>query len=1225
MSKITTILDLKILGTEKLVNLEKEIQKTESALKGLDKADKKNAKTIAEKRVALKGLRSERNQEQKTVLAVNTATKKLDGSYNSLVARNKALLTSLKASKGGMKGNSQEIKKMKAEYLKNNEELKKFDSSIGNNQRNVGNYSSAMGKLKTGLASVGLAIGGAMVAFQALSRAVGVLTVDFGAFEKGLTNVLTLMDSGTIEQFQGEMKDGMLNIISQYGFAIDDVSKAMFDSVSAGVDAGNSVEFMNAASELALGGVTDLSTAVDGMTSVMNAYGLSASDANQIASAFFTGQKFGKTTVEELSNSIGGVIPHAKRAGVSYQELISAMSVLTTQGIKTDLSATALKSTITALENPSENAKKQFTKLGISYGTTALKSEGLMKILTQISAAGEENADVLSELIPNIRALTGVSALGGEQLEQYDEILREVNGDYGENSSLANAVEKQQDTLQQSQARLNGEWTTQKILLGEESKPIFIAMNDALSFLIKNLDTVWAIVKGVTVAFVAYNFAAIVQIAKTGIQTAATWLQVMAQRALNTAMKANPILLLISLGAGLAASYSSMSKETDKATDSQNKLNKAQQEAAEKEKALQQAQKQREESQASEITKVKLLINNIKDETKSKEDRLKAVQDLNQVAGTNITNIDNETRLMKDLDDAYKNAVESIKAKYIMQEAEAEILEIVKKELQHKEDVNSLDKTAAKEQEKINGLLKQKIALEQQIAKGIEDKKEEAKVTRKLTSTKDQLAHAEKRLAGMKKASAHVDNLANKRNADSNEIMAEAQKKIDDLDIKIGKVTKNKKKQATAYEKLRNAVTDATKALKAEIIAGGDTTKATQDLKDAKEDLAKIDEEFEKLSPKKAETQKSNIQLLEQEITATTKNVKLLEGNFIVQKEFTNEKIKLLKQELELIMLQAQATGELGDVQLQNIENIKKQLATLNSSLKNEETGMSPFQEAFYGEGVQSAFAGLDASMGMLTNSMQGRAAMAKTEFDNEMFHLETAKNTELSNFDKSARASKMTEEQKTKAREKIANKHDGVITALKKEEFERVKKLNVAEARMAGAQAIMNIWGGKITGNPIIDAIIKGGLILTQLGNTNKQIKAINTQEFKGEKGGLIPQFKNGGMVRGNSHANGGVKFNVGGTVAELEGGEAVINKRSTSMFRDQLSAMNVAGGGKRFADGGLVLGALEKAQTRSLLTEQDLVGIAGALSHQRVTVTEADITGTQNTINVLEARASF
>ena len=78
-----------------------------------------------------------------------------------------------------------------------------------------------------------------------------------------------------------------------------------------------------------------------------------------------------------------------------------------------------------------------------------------------------------------------------------------------------------------------------------------------------------------------------------------------------------------------------------------------------------------------------------------------------------------------------------------------------------------------------------------------------------------------------------------------------------------------------------------------------------------------------------------------------------------------------------------------------------------------------------------------------------------------------------------------------------------------------------------------------------------------------------------KFEKGGVISdgkKFADGGMVHGASHANGGVKFAVGGRVVELEGGEAVINKRSTAMFGSQLSAMNEAGGGTKFADGGLL-----------------------------------------------------
>jgi hypothetical protein len=65
--------------------------------------------------------------------------------------------------------------------------------------------------------------------------------------------------------------------------------------------------------------------------------------------------------------------------------------------------------------------------------------------------------------------------------------------------------------------------------------------------------------------------------------------------------------------------------------------------------------------------------------------------------------------------------------------------------------------------------------------------------------------------------------------------------------------------------------------------------------------------------------------------------------------------------------------------------------------------------------------------------------------------------------------------------------------------------------------------------------------------------------------------KFAKGGLVEGPSHAKGGVKFAAGGRVVELEGGEAVINKRSTAMFGPMLSAMNVAGGGKKFQTGGI------------------------------------------------------
>lgn len=66
------------------------------------------------------------------------------------------------------------------------------------------------------------------------------------------------------------------------------------------------------------------------------------------------------------------------------------------------------------------------------------------------------------------------------------------------------------------------------------------------------------------------------------------------------------------------------------------------------------------------------------------------------------------------------------------------------------------------------------------------------------------------------------------------------------------------------------------------------------------------------------------------------------------------------------------------------------------------------------------------------------------------------------------------------------------------------------------------------------------------------------------------LPQAAKGKYVQGPSHSEGGVKM-------EVEGGEAIINKRSTSMFLPLLSALNQLGGGIPFtrpgSDGGYTI----------------------------------------------------
>jgi len=158
----------------------------------------------------------------------------------------------------------------------------------------------------------------------------------------------------------------------------------------------------------------------------------------------------------------------------------------------------------------------------------------------------------------------------------------------------------------------------------------------------------------------------------------------------------------------------------------------------------------------------------------------------------------------------------------------------------------------------------------------------------------------------------------------------------------------------------------------------------------------------------------------------------------------------------------------------------------------------------------------------------------------------------------------------------------------------------------------------GAFAANPILGAIVAAGagsLVSGVFENAFSNITFAN--------GGMIEEFANGGLVQGKSHAQGGEKFAVGGRVVELEGGEAVINKRSTSMFSSQLSAMNAAGGGVKFADGGLLNQPSFSQQQFNALGQNQMMG---AMSNSgKVTVVEADITSSQNTVSVIQSQATI
>jgi TP901 family phage tail tape measure protein len=144
----------------------------------------------------------------------------------------------------------------------------------------------------------------------------------------------------------GEMTQQVKDFAKEFGVLPEEVVPALYQAISAGVPEDNIFEFLATAQKAASGGVTELETAVDGITSVVNAYGEDVISASEASDLMFTAVKQGKTNFEELSASLFQVIPTAASLGVNFGDITAALASMTAQGTPTRVATTTVDKTV---------------------------------------------------------------------------------------------------------------------------------------------------------------------------------------------------------------------------------------------------------------------------------------------------------------------------------------------------------------------------------------------------------------------------------------------------------------------------------------------------------------------------------------------------------------------------------------------------------------------------------------------------------------------------------------------------------------------------------------------------------------------------------------------------------------------------------------------------------------------------------------------------------------
>ena len=323
---------------------------------------------------------------------------------------------------------------------------------------------------------------GSILALKTACRTVSIAIAAVGAFaplkaftdwEKGITTVYTLMNKSEINQYGAKLKELSKEGV-RAGLGIEDVNKALFNSVSAMGISEKSIDVYRKSLILAKGGVTDVSTALTGMMSVINAWGEKTTNATEVANAFFTAQKRGVTTVEELASNIGQIAPLATKMGLSVEETMATVSALTQGGLSTDMAVTGLKNTLQALASPTKNAQETLEEFGVPFGIVDIKAKGLTYTLQKLIEMQQKSPNAITKAIPNIRALTTVLSMDEDKMQKVHKTLVEIQEDVKNGTGLNEAFKMMNSTGAATMSKVIGELQISLIELGELVAPVLL-------------------------------------------------------------------------------------------------------------------------------------------------------------------------------------------------------------------------------------------------------------------------------------------------------------------------------------------------------------------------------------------------------------------------------------------------------------------------------------------------------------------------------------------------------------------------------------------------------------------------------------------------------------------------------------------------------------------------------------------------------------------------------
>lgn len=250
------------------------------------------------------------------------------------------------------------------------------------------------------------------------------------AFESAMAKVGTIADTTKVPL--ESLSSQVLQVSGDMHIGANEIAEAAYQAISAGQDTGNAVAFAGQASMLATAGFTSTTSAVDILTTALNAYGKGADEAGHVSDVLLTTQNLGKTSVDELAGSMGRVIPLAAAYNVSMENLSSGLAIMTANGIATAEASTYTKSMLNELGDTGSTVGKILQQqTGKSFAELNADGKSLGDVLQVLYDSVGGNATKFAGLWSSVEAGTGALSLASSGADKFNGVLQQMQADSG--------------------------------------------------------------------------------------------------------------------------------------------------------------------------------------------------------------------------------------------------------------------------------------------------------------------------------------------------------------------------------------------------------------------------------------------------------------------------------------------------------------------------------------------------------------------------------------------------------------------------------------------------------------------------------------------------------------------------------------------------------------------------------------------------------------------------